>query len=312
MHLGHVRGIGFMKHQLRHNSRGAHILRQRRGILTSTASNTCLKAEKIRMETGSQDSLDGSRMRPSSAIFALGGLAGRSMLALFMPTKEDPGALVTPPKTSAAGIFTCEDNQGADYVLDVAPEPTKKRNEVVKAGNMTLEELQVEYVKLRKKKRAQDSKFQVLQELCSKLRLENDALRVEASHKGKLSATVFLLEMEASSVKQTVLGWASGVKKAASDQASIMKKVPDQAKDFENFQPVAVPVWATANSDDKKSSSVVYSYTEGSLFSSPWDGAAAAAELDASACDEVDYEFLWTKGPQYWYDDGDDWGIDDE
>ena len=27
------------------------------------------------------------RMRPSSAIFALGGLAGRSMLALFMPTK---------------------------------------------------------------------------------------------------------------------------------------------------------------------------------------------------------------------------------
>ena len=117
---------------------------------------------------------------------------------------------------------------------------------------------------------------------------------------------------QASSVKQTVLGWASGVKKAASDQASIMKKVPDQAKDFENFQPVAVPVWATANSDDKKSSSVVYSYTEGSLFSSPWDGAAAAAELDASACDEVDYEFLWTKGPQYWYDDGDDWGIDDE
>ena len=39
-------------------------------------------------------------------------------------------------------------------------------------------------MKLRKKKRAQDSKFQVLQELCSKLRLENDALRVEASHKG--------------------------------------------------------------------------------------------------------------------------------
>jgi hypothetical protein len=117
---------------------------------------------------------------------------------------------------------------------------------------------------------------------------------------------------QASSVKQTVLGWASGVKKAASDQASIMKKVPDQATDFENFQPVAVPVWATANSDDKKSSSVVYSYTEGSLFSSPWDGAAAAAELDASECDEVDYELLWTKGPQYWYDDGDDWGIDDE
>ncbi len=39
-------------------------------------------------------------------------------------------------------------------------------------------------MKLRKKKRAQDSKFQVLQELCSKLRLENDVLREEASHKG--------------------------------------------------------------------------------------------------------------------------------
>ena len=39
-------------------------------------------------------------------------------------------------------------------------------------------------MKVCKKKRAQDSKFQVLQELCSKLRLENDGLRVEASHKG--------------------------------------------------------------------------------------------------------------------------------
>ncbi len=39
-------------------------------------------------------------------------------------------------------------------------------------------------MKLRKKKRAQDSKFQVLQELCNKLRLENDVLREEASHKG--------------------------------------------------------------------------------------------------------------------------------
>ena len=39
-------------------------------------------------------------------------------------------------------------------------------------------------MKLCKKKRALDSKFQVLQELCSKLRQENDGLRVEASHKG--------------------------------------------------------------------------------------------------------------------------------
>jgi len=119
--------------------------------------------------------------------------------------------------------------------------------------------------------------------------------------------------VQTSSVQQTVLGWASGVKKAVSDQASMKKKtVPDQATLFKNFQPVAVPVWATANSDDKESSSVVDSYTKSTLFSSPWDAAAAAAELDASECDEVDYELLWTKGPQYWYDDGDDWGIDDE
>ncbi len=39
-------------------------------------------------------------------------------------------------------------------------------------------------MKLRKNKRALDSKFQALQELCSKVRLENDVLRVEASHKG--------------------------------------------------------------------------------------------------------------------------------
>ncbi len=120
---------------------------------------------------------------------------------------------------------------------------------------------------------------------------------------------------QASSVKQTVLGCASGVKKAVSDQASIMKKTePKQATDFENFQPVAVPFWATANDpDDKESSSVVDSYTKSSLLSSPWDAAAAAAELDASGCDEVDYELLWTKGPQYWYgDDDDDWGVDDE
>ncbi len=90
------------------------------------------------------------------------------------------------------------------------------------------------------------------------------------------------------------------------------KTVPDQAMNFENFQPVAVPVWATADSDDKESSSLADSYTKGTLFSSPWDAAAAAAELDASECDEIDYELLWTKGPQYWYDDGDDWGIDDE
>ena len=120
--------------------------------------------------------------------------------------------------------------------------------------------------------------------------------------------------IRASSVKQTVLGWASSEKKAVSDQASIMKKkVPDQTTDFENLQPVAVPIWTTANSDDKESSSVVDSYTKSSLFSSPWDAAAAAAELDTSECDEVDYELLWTKGPQYWYgDDDDDWGIDDE
>jgi len=119
---------------------------------------------------------------------------------------------------------------------------------------------------------------------------------------------------QASSVKQTVLGWASGVKKALSDQASTREKtVPDQATNFENYQPVAVPVWATANSDDKGSTCVVDSYTNSMLFSSPWDATAAAAELDASECDEVDYELLWTKGPQYWYgNDDDDWGIDDE
>ena len=59
--------------------------------------------------------------------------------------QEDPGALVTPPKRSAAGIFTFEDNQKGDYVLDVAPEPTKKNSKTVKAGKMTLEELQVRH-----------------------------------------------------------------------------------------------------------------------------------------------------------------------
>ncbi len=59
--------------------------------------------------------------------------------------QEDPGALVTPPKTSAAGIYTFEDNQGGDYVLDVAPEPAKKSNKAVKAGKKTLEELQVRH-----------------------------------------------------------------------------------------------------------------------------------------------------------------------
>ncbi len=118
--------------------------------------------------------------------------------------------------------------------------------------------------------------------------------------------------IQASSVKQTVLGWASGVKKAVSDQTSMKKTVRDQATAFENFQPLAVPVWASANPDDKESTSVVDSYTKSSLFSSPWDAAAAAAQLDASECDEVDYELLWTKGPQYWYDHDDDWGIDDE
>ncbi|KAL0028079.1 hypothetical protein WJX77_005304 [Trebouxia sp. C0004] len=163
-----------------------------------------MKAEEIRMETASQDRLDGSRMRPSSAIFALSGLAGRSMLAMFMPTKEDPGALVTPPKTSAAGPYTFEDNQEGDYVVDVAPERTKKSNEVVKAGKKTLEELQIEYIKLRKKKRAQDSRIQALQDLCSKLRLENDVFIVEASHTGRLSATVVQLEMEMKSLKASL------------------------------------------------------------------------------------------------------------
>ena len=64
-------------------------------------------------------------------------------MTISLVVQEDPGALVTPPKTSAAGIFTFEDNQKGDYVLDVAPEPTKKNNKAVKAGKMTLEELQV-------------------------------------------------------------------------------------------------------------------------------------------------------------------------
>ncbi len=42
-------------------------------------------------------------------------------------------------------------------------------------------------MKLRKKKRVQDSRFQALQELCSKQRLENDVFREEASHKGDCS-----------------------------------------------------------------------------------------------------------------------------
>jgi len=68
-----------------------------------------------------------------------------STLTLSLIVQEEPGALVTPPKTSAAGIFTFEDNQKGDFVLDVAPEPTKKNNKAVKAGKMTLEELQVRH-----------------------------------------------------------------------------------------------------------------------------------------------------------------------
>ncbi|KAL0053089.1 hypothetical protein WJX82_000718 [Trebouxia sp. C0006] len=338
-----------------------------RGILTSRASDTGLKAEEIRMEATSQDSLDGSRVVATQQDETQFGYLCFGTLTLSLIVQEEPGALVTPPKTSAAGIFTFEDNQKGDFVLDVAPEPTKKNNKAVKAGKMTLEELQVEYMKLCKKKRALDSKFQVLQELCSKLRQENDALKVEASYKGKLSATVFLLEMEIKSLKASLTSestqslqklltateknaavrvkelnrkaevtlvrgyWMqqeAAVKKdskealtAAESQHSAElalastreKTVPDQATNFENYQPVAVPVWATANSDDKGSTCVVDSYTNSMLFSSPWDATAAAAELDASECDEVDYELLWTKGPQYWYgNDDDDWGIDDE
>ncbi len=66
-----------------------------------------------------------------------------SILTLSLVVQEDPGALVTPPQTPAAGIFTFEDKQGGDYVLDVAPEATKKSSKAVKAGKMTLEELQV-------------------------------------------------------------------------------------------------------------------------------------------------------------------------
>ncbi|DBA85751.1 TPA: hypothetical protein ACH3X1_005312 [Trebouxia sp. C0004] len=87
---------------------------------------------------------------------------------------------------------------------------------------------------------------------------------------------------------------------------------PDQAMASGNFQPEAMPVWTTANPNDKESASMADSYTKSSLFSSPWDAAAAGAEIDASECDEVDYELLWTKGPHYWYDHGDDWGIDEE
>lgn len=68
-----------------------------------------------------------------------------SSFTLSLVVQEDPGALVTPPKTSAAGKYTFEDNQEGDYVLDVAPERTKKSNEVVKAGKKTLEELQVRH-----------------------------------------------------------------------------------------------------------------------------------------------------------------------
>ncbi|KAL0039391.1 hypothetical protein WJX79_005821 [Trebouxia sp. C0005] len=249
--------------------------------------------------------------------------------------------------------------------------------------------MQLEYIKLRNKKRVQDSKCQALQELCSKQRLEIDVLREEASHKGKLSATVSLLEMESGGQElqislsalellsstpnalssSNVMSTSTTVSKdipqcwsstagaaviaaaqllatvkaypllekwlaAGTDQSTMAAQESVPAKHitsaatwrdalpacdtilaatiFKNFQPVAVPVWATADSDDKESSSVIDSYTKSSLFSSPWDAAAAAAELDASAYDVVDYELLWTKGPQYWYDHDDDWGIDDE
>ena len=71
-----------------------------------------------------------------------------STLSLSLVEQEEPGALVTPPKTAAAGIYTFEDDQGGDYVLDVAPEPAKKSNKAVKAGKMTLEELQVRHFTL--------------------------------------------------------------------------------------------------------------------------------------------------------------------
>ncbi len=85
----------------------------------------------------------------SCSFSSLAILSGLNWFAAFftlsLVEQEDPGALVTPPKTSAAGIFTFEDNQKGDFVLDVAPEPTKKNNKAVKAGKMTLEELQVRH-----------------------------------------------------------------------------------------------------------------------------------------------------------------------
>ena len=74
-----------------------------------------------------------------------------STLTLSLVEQEEPGALATPPKTAAAGIYTFEDNQGGDCVLDVAPEPAKKSNKAVKAGKMSLEELQVRHFTLPKR-----------------------------------------------------------------------------------------------------------------------------------------------------------------
>ena len=68
-----------------------------------------------------------------------------SSFTLSLVEQEDPGALVLPPKISAAGNFTFEENHKGDYVLDVAPEPAKKSNRAVKAGKKTLEELQVRH-----------------------------------------------------------------------------------------------------------------------------------------------------------------------
>ena len=148
------------------------------------------------------------------------------------------------------------------------------------------------------------------------------AVASQASSLGKTADTA--VESQASSVDKTAPAQADSVKVAVPVQASSTDQtmpvqasgdketVPDEANTVTSCtQPKAVgaPVQGSVTPLDGETTTLVDSNS--TLFSSPWDAVAAAAEIDV-VDDAVDYEQLWIKGPQSWCDLDDDWGIDDD
>ena len=150
------------------------------------------------------------------------------------------------------------------------------------------------------------------------------AVASQASSLGKTADTA--VESQASSDNKTAPAQADSVKVAVPVQASstdqtmpaqagsVKKTVPDEANTMTSctqLKAVGEPVQATVTQFHDETITLADSNMFSTLFSSPWDEAAAAAEIDVM--DEVvDYEQLWIKGPQSWCDLDDDWGIDDD